>query len=119
MIFHLVPQSYHLSQPTDRPYVAPSLAAEGFIHCTAEPETLVKVANAYFIDLTEPLLCYTLNPAQITAPVVYEAPAPPAGSSSATYAGGVLFPHIYGPIDREAIIEVIPLRRDEKNRWSF
>lgn len=120
MIFHLVPQSYHLSQPSDQPYVAPSLAQEGFIHCTAGPETLVKVANAYFAALTEPLLCYTLDPAQITAPVVYEAPIPPAGATPAAYAStDDLFPHVYGPINREAITEVITLRRDKENRWSF
>jgi uncharacterized protein (DUF952 family) len=32
---------------------------------------------------------------------------------------GERFPHVYGPIAREAIVEVGALRRDHQSRWEF
>jgi uncharacterized protein (DUF952 family) len=32
---------------------------------------------------------------------------------------GELFPHVYGPINREAIADVIPLARGADDRWAF
>lgn len=119
-IYHLVPQSYHQTQPTDKPYVAATLVEEGFVHCTADQDTLVRVANAYFAQLAEPLLCYAIDEARLVSPVRYEPPIPVAdsGVKPKSYAAdGILFPHIYGPINRDAIIKVTILRRDDANCW--
>ena len=35
IIYHLVPQSYHLGQAQEQPYIPATFNEEGFIHCTA------------------------------------------------------------------------------------
>ena len=119
-IYHLVPQSYHQAQPIENPYVAATFAEEGFIHCTADLGTLVQVANAYFAQLAEPLVCYAINETKLISPVKYEPPIPVANSGikpNSYTSEAIRFPHIYGPINRDAIIEIITLRRDDTNRW--
>ncbi len=45
-----------------------------------------------------------IDPERVTSEVRYEAPAPPAPPDSPL--AGVMFPHIYGPLNRDAIVEV-------------
>ena len=119
VIFHLIPESEHRARPADRPYTPATFATEGFIHCTGDTETLVAVANAFFGDLTEPLLCYAVDTDRLTTPVRWEPPAPVIGAENTPPPAETLFPHIYGAIDRAAIIDISPLHRDESGRWQL
>lgn len=74
-----------------------TLAEEGFIHCSRRDQ-LAGVFDAFYADLTEPLVLLTVDPALLGAEVREEEPAPGAG----------LFPHIYGPIPVAAVTEVRP-----------
>ena len=76
-------------------YQAPSLAAEGFIHCST-PAQVVETAYRHYRDRDD-LVLLRLDPAKLTSPVVYEETS-----------GHGTFPHIYGPIDRAAVTEVVP-----------
>ncbi len=120
-IYHLTPAGYYRRQAVDQPYVSPTLAEEGFMHCTAGLPLLLKVANAYFARLDEPLLALVIDPARLTSPLKFEAPAPPPGAArrSAYGQADVLFPHIYGPLNREAISAHFELARDAGGRWSL
>ena len=85
---------------------------------------LVEIANLYFGDLSEPLLALEINPNRLTAPLKFEPPIHPAGQSSGLdeTAGPdhtILFPHIYGPLNREAIVDNFVLRRDETGQWQI
>ncbi|MDW8325666.1 MAG: DUF952 domain-containing protein [Anaerolineales bacterium] len=105
-ILHLIcAEDYH-ALAKDEPLRPASLASEGFIHCTAEPEVLLQVANSFYRELPGDYLVLVIDPAKVTAPVKYEAPAPPVGPLAQH-----LFPHIYGPLNRDAIIAVRPARR--------
>jgi len=119
IIFHLIPQSEHRAHPADCPYTPATFAAEGFIHCTGDISTLEKVANAFFTDLPEPLLCYSVDTDRLTAPVRREPPAPVAGAEETPHPAETLFPHIYGTIDRAAIVDISPLHRDTSGRWQL
>ena len=90
----------------DGPYQADSLAAEGFIHCSNN-EQVVRIANLFFAGVPE-VLALTIDANRLTSPVRVE--------DSGT---GELFPHVYGPIDRAAIIEAIPLQRGPDGRWQW
>jgi uncharacterized protein (DUF952 family) len=105
LIYHIVPRSVWEAAPPG-PYRAESLATEGFIHCSNLDQVL-RVANQYYADAAE-LVVLSVNLGGLAGLVRDE----DAGT-------GERFPHVYGPIPREAIFEVKALRRDTEGRWAF
>lgn len=123
-VFHLVPAAYYRRQPPDRPYRPATFSEEGFIHCTDDVGTLLQVANAFFAGLEDDLLALEIAPARLTAPLKYEPAIPPTqtgvtGQPAFTPEPDRLFPHIYGPLDRQAIRRTFALRRDSTGRWQL
>lgn len=122
-IYHLVVAGYWQLQAAEQPYLPPTFAEEGFIHCTAGSELLLKIANLFFADLTEPLLVLEIDRQRLTAPLKFEPPTPPIHpeevESEAPFGPETLFPHIYGPLNRPAIIHTFALQRDEAGRWGL
>jgi uncharacterized protein (DUF952 family) len=93
-------------------YEPPSLAADGFIHCSLEA-SVIPVANDYYAAAEGPLLLLRIDPARITAETRYEAAAP-VESAAATHLGSSpVFPHVYGPIDLAAVDGVGVLTRNQ------
>jgi uncharacterized protein (DUF952 family) len=105
LIYHLVPRAI-LEQAPPGPYRADSLASEGFIHCSNAGQ-VAWAANRFHAGTTD-LLVLCIDPGRLAAPVRDE----DAGS-------GECFPHIYGPIVREAVVEVKELTRGPDGRWQF
>ncbi|MCB0194784.1 MAG: DUF952 domain-containing protein [Anaerolineae bacterium] len=119
-IYHLTPLRYYEAQPHDQPYCPPLLDEEGFIHCTAGADVLLQVANAYFSDLDDSLLVLEIDPDRLTSPLKFEPPASPkSAGSDFTPEPDILFPHIYGPLNREAIKDSFTLRRSPKGLWQM
>jgi uncharacterized protein (DUF952 family) len=80
-------------------YEAPSLSSEGFIHCST-PRQIVATANRYYRGATD-LLLLVIDESSVSAKLKYE---PPAGAQSNQ---NDLFPHVYGPISLDAVVEII------------
>lgn len=120
-IYHLTSANYYYQQPQEKPYLSQMFAQEGFIHCTAGQEMLIEVANRYFGTFAGDLLALRIDPKHLTSPLKFEAPVPPPGEPSAESHTqyDVLFPHIYGALNREAIADCVALQRDEAGRWFF
>jgi uncharacterized protein (DUF952 family) len=103
---------YHLVSPSiwnavgAGPYRAASLETEGFIHCSNEDQ-VARAANRFYADNAE-LLVLCIDTERLAHPVRDE--------EAAT---GERFPHIYGPIHREAVVSVRPLQRDALGHWVF
>ena len=93
-IFHITTAAAW--QASDGSFSAASLETEGFIHCSTA-EQAAWVANGRFRGLTEPLVLLQLDRDALTAELKWESSEP----------GMAPFPHIYGPIDRAAVIRVI------------
>jgi uncharacterized protein (DUF952 family) len=53
-------------------YAPPTLVAEGFIHCTAEPDRLLTVANTFYRDDTEEYIILVIDPTRVTAEIRWE-----------------------------------------------
>ena len=119
-IYHLVPARYYDAQPVAQPYLPETFEQEGFMHCTAGLPLLLKIANLYFAELPDSLLVLEIDPARLNSPLKFEAPSPPANSpaEASSHDPELLFPHIYGPLNREAIIRVFPLVRNEAGDWD-
>lgn len=103
---------YHLLTPDawanarGGPYHADSLAAEGFIHCS-NADQVARSANRFYGD-ADRLLVLCLD-ADRLGPALRDEPA----------ATGERFPHVYGPIDPGAVIELCPMRRGADGQWVF
>jgi uncharacterized protein (DUF952 family) len=108
MLFHLTPLDAWLEHP-DRPYTTASLAAEGFIHCSPDEETLLSVANQHFATAPGPLMALLIDEDALDSPVRWE----PASDR-----GGELFPHVYGPVNRSAVAGMLEVVRDPDGRWA-
>jgi uncharacterized protein (DUF952 family) len=126
MMLHLVAKAEWKALPAGQPYAAPSLAQEGFIHCTDGEALMLEVANRFYRDQAGDFVLLEIDEAKVTAPVKREPPADPkpvAASSpeAAAHLGEEearpLFPHVYGPIDRAAIAAVRPVLRAEDGRF--
>jgi hypothetical protein len=109
-ILHLVSAAYLHSRPDSEPYLSGTFAADGFIHCTGDPAALLEVANRFYRHVPGEMLVLVIAVDRLTAEVKWEAPVHPDGTSSPSEPGH-LFPHIYGPVNREAIVEVRAARR--------
>ena len=96
--YHLVPAASWDAAPVDRPFHPASLDREGFVHLTHQVADLIDVANALYRDEPGPHLVLTIALDQLNVPWRYD--------------GDARYPHVYGPLDRAAITEVRPIRRD-------
>lgn len=76
-------------------YTAPSLPTEGFIHCSTPGQVLLPADALFRGQRGLVLLC--IDSRLLSAPVVYED----------CYEAGQDFPHVYGPIDRAAVVAVV------------
>jgi uncharacterized protein (DUF952 family) len=94
-------------------YRADSLEREGFIHLSQAHQVLPTARN-YFRGVAD-VLVLTIDTTRLTAPLRYEAPASLATTDgSPPVHVGELYPHCYGPINLDAIVDVVPL--DSVNR---
>lgn len=77
-----------------------SLKEEGFIHCSFLGQAL-KVAQKHF-NHEEDVLLLTIDPSLVKAEIKYEFAS-----------NGQEYPHIYGRINIEAIIDVCPFPKEK------
>lgn len=117
LIYHLVPSSEYQQQIQDNLYRPTRFEQDGFIHCTGDMETLIKVANDYFATISDTLLMLVIDTHRLEADLKFEPPEPIAGGSTAHLVEGLLFPHVYGPLNLEAIVEIKPLLKNESG-WQ-
>jgi uncharacterized protein (DUF952 family) len=106
MIYHAVPLAEWSASP-EGPYAPASLEEEGFVHCSPDEATTLAVVDAFYREAPRPLLALLIDESRLTSRVVFEAavPAPPPGVPR-----GTLFPHVFGPLDRDAVARVLEVR---------
>lgn len=75
-----------------------------FIHCTAEAEVLRTVANNFYRSDPDDFVVLVVDTDRLTAEVRWEPPEPPPPPASPL--AGLLFPHVFGDINREAVTAV-------------
>ena len=87
-------------------YTPGGYATEGFIHCSYDWQVL-EVANRIFAGRHD-LKLLVVDPARLDAKVVDEN----------LEGGTVLYPHIYGPIPHDAVLEVRAFAPDSDGRFE-
>jgi uncharacterized protein (DUF952 family) len=84
-----------------------SLAEVGFIHASSAHQ-VAQVANAFYADATG-LVLLVIDTGRVGPPVRYEEAA----------GTGESFPHIYGPLNADAVVQELPFAPDASGRYSF
>jgi len=113
-IYHLVAEPDLWAAIEGDAYAPASLADEGFIHCTGERDTLPVLADDCFASATGPMLVLAIAVDRLAAECRFEPPAPVPGAGTAHLQEGLLFPHIYGPLNLDAVTAVGVLGRGDE-----
>jgi uncharacterized protein (DUF952 family)/uridine phosphorylase len=88
-------------------YQTPSLQQEGFIHCSTPRQTL-GVANSMFHG-ERGLVLLCIDEDKVASAISYED----------CYETGQEFPHIYGPLNLEAVVRVVPFTPDADGKFAL
>jgi uncharacterized protein (DUF952 family) len=114
VILHLLPESQWRELRHRSEYAPDAYAADGFVHCSPDDAVMLAVADSYYSGAAEPLVVMALDEGRLSSEVRWEdpSPAPPPG-----VAPGTRFPHVYGPLDLDAVTGVRRLVRDGSGRF--
>ena len=115
MIFHITSRTAWTEAQTKGEYTAPSLVTEGFIHCSTLSQVL-PVANSYYAGQAG-LIVLAIEPALLSSALKWEPPsggAPPPGVPE-----GEMFPHIYGPVNLNAVVKAIELELNSNGIFTL
>jgi uncharacterized protein (DUF952 family) len=98
IIIHATSRTSWLAAQGSGAYTADSLEAQGFIHCSKATQVL-RVVNTYYAG-QRGLVLLVIDPARLTSELRWEPGADLASE---------LFPHIYGPLNLDAVVKVVDL----------
>ncbi|VEU83134.1 DUF952 domain-containing protein [Acholeplasma hippikon] len=104
MIIKCIEKTYWESVRNLKHWGEAELIKDGFIH-NSTIETLPIILNKFSMDKSFVLLLLDEN--KLTSPLIYEM----------SKKLNLEFPHIYGPINNDAILEVLPLLRDASGNF--
>lgn len=97
LIYHIVSVADWASQESQPTYEASSLQTEGFIHFS-QKEQVRGVLNRYYQNVPDLLLLH-VDADKLTHELRYELST-----------NDELFPHLYGPLTKEAVITIEPIK---------
>lgn len=106
-IVHITSYRDWLAGKESGEYRTESLEREGFIHCSTLAQ-VVGVANSRFHG-ERGLVLVCIERGQVAAPIRDED----------CYETGQQFPHIYGPLNRDAVVQVLPFPPDVDGYFSL
>ncbi len=102
-ILHITSREAWKAAQEQGQYTAPSLAGEGFIHCSTRAQVL-PVAEKFYKGQAG-LVILVIDSARLSSGLKWELPfdgAPPPGVPASD-----AFPHIYGLINLDAVVQVL------------
>ena len=95
LIYHITSRVSWAAAKRSGVYSADSLASQGFIHCSKVDQVL-RVANSFYTS-QRGLVILAIDPSRLTPRIRWE-----PGTDKADE----LFPHIYGPLNLDAVVRV-------------
>jgi uncharacterized protein (DUF952 family) len=97
--FHYTPVEYFDSLDPAADYYSPEFDEDGFIHCTDGANNMAATANLHYRNDLRPFYALYIDKTLVSSPIKYE-----------HHAG--MYPHIYGPLNREAIVRILVAPRE-------
>jgi uncharacterized protein (DUF952 family) len=107
MIYHFITQSSLAQCLSKSELREPSLETEGFIHCSTIDQ-VIAVAN-FLEPYSEEMQLLEIDESKVTPEIKYED----------AMNNGVLYPHIYGPLNRDAIVGEYHLDWDGEDGYQL
>jgi uncharacterized protein (DUF952 family) len=105
---HLIPavrwEAWRAAPDSAARYTPVGFEAEGFVHCTNGDDEMLAVANSNYAGDPGTFVVLDLDLALVGAPWRYDDPGSP-------------YPHVYGPLRRDALRGVRPVLRDAAGRF--
>lgn len=102
----MVPKTYFESLSHDSDYLPEEFSKDGFIHCTDGEFMVSGIAYNIFKSLNDELLILFIDKKRVKSKIQYDDTEK-------------LFPHIYGPLNRDTIVKTVQMVRDRKGDWIF
>jgi uncharacterized protein (DUF952 family) len=96
LIYHITPYADWAAAQKSSSYEADSLVSQGFIHCSTRAQ-VIPVANNFYHG-NQGLVLLAIDPSELSAGLVWEN----------LEGGKEPFPHIYGPLNLDAVVQVLP-----------
>ncbi len=105
-VYHVVTLRDLITQIRDNCYQPSNFDDYGFIHCTADKSSTLLVLEDYFRELSrnDVILILRIDVGKLQSEIRFEAPVPVQGVGTSHIVDGVLFPHIYGRLNVDAIV---------------
>jgi uncharacterized protein (DUF952 family) len=100
-VYHIASREAWQTALTTGEYRPPSVEAQGFVHCSTRAQ-VVATANRYFAS-EDGLVLLCIETSRLKAPLRYEPPDMPGHEGR----DGDLFPHLYGPLNIDAVSRVL------------
>lgn len=105
-LLHIVRRADWETAQTEGEYCATSLETEGFIHLSTIEQVLFP-ANLFYRGQTG-LVLLVIAPEKLTAPVRFD-----------EVPGHGTFPHLYGPLNIEAVTSVLPFEPEKDGTFQL
>lgn len=105
MILHIATETDWAARRDN--YAPEGWESEGFVHCSDETQ-VVRTANGIFAGRRD-LTLLEIDPERLSAELVWED----------TSGAGEKFPHIYGPIEVEAVVSAMPFAADDDGGFDW
>jgi uncharacterized protein (DUF952 family) len=97
--YHLVPIPVWEERGDAPAYVPEAYEQDGFIHTTNGLDPLVQVANMFYTGDERPFMVLALDTMKLTSELRYDDEHQ-------------VYPHIYGPLNTDAVIGTLAVERD-------
>jgi len=107
MILHITTRLSWETTVITGTYLDASLDDEGFIHCSTVQQILGP-ANEFYRGRSD-LVLLCISSSEVAAPIVYED----------CYETGIAFPHIYGPLNMNAVKQVVDFPPNADGSFSL
>jgi len=108
LILHITQRTEWDAAQTRGSFTAPSLTREGFIHCST-PEQAVATAERFYAN-QHGLVLLVIDEKRVRPEIKYE---------PGTDKPDDLFPHIYGPLNLDAVTRVVDFDPDSSGHFHL
>ena len=107
MIYHIAEEDEWLACANKSEYLPKAYQKDGFIHCS-DNHQIERVANSLFKGIKN-IVLLKIDPTKLNARTLYESPQETNEK----------FPHVYGTINKQAIVKVSELTCNENGEFRI